>query len=586
MNSLFTYFTRLLVVSLFFSGIYFNEAEAQVLPPNLICVTNDTLQWEIPINTCGNFNAYRIFGSQSPTGPFAEIATIADPFETLFFHQAAGANIWYYYMETDADCMGHPTLQSDTLDNLIPLAGEIAYVTVNGNMVELAWNPSPSPEVFAYIISKETNMGTSIIDTVYTGTSYFDFDVIPEDRVESYFVTAIDRCGNASLVTNPHNTILLDYQNNGGCERYITLNWNAYQNWSSGLEKYNIYVSTDGGDYELAGSTASGITTFDLMDVSENSIYCFYIEAVENTTGITSRSNQICTSIDLVQPVTGLAFVNAKSISDNELQFSWVWDVNSTLTQTDILISTDMTNFSYLENYPIDLPLTNANSLIVQENTFTNSPTYYQIQTTDSCGVVMTSNTIGMVYLSGYSSGEAVNSLEWTPYVNELLDTVYYELFRLSTNVPERIATVAGDGTFSYTDLIDLSDPSQLESCYYIVARGTVTLPDGTILETASFSNTVCVFQNANLYIPNAFAPDGVNQIFKPILQFGNPRSYSMVIYDRWGGLVFQSEDIGQGWNGEKNGTPMPQGVYIFHIEMTKDNGEIIKKTGTVALIK
>lgn len=576
----------LLVILLVISWIGIQQANAQIVPPDLICVTNNTLQWEIPNNTCGNFIAYRIFGSQNEAGPYTQIATITNQFETTYFHDAAGSNTWYYYMETDADCLGHPTLQSDTLDNLIPLPPALSYVSVNGDIIEMEWMPSPSPEVFAYVISKETNTGTNIIDTIYTGTSYFDYNSSPDEQAETYFVTAIDRCGNSSLVVNPHNTIYLQNQINGSCERSITLNWNAYQNWNGGVEQYNIYVSIDGGDFEVTGNTDANTLTYNFENVLENSIYCFYIEAVEAGTGITSKSNQICASIDVTQPVVGLALTNAKVISDDEVQISWVWGVNSTIMQADITYWLNTDDVVQVENYPVTLPLTNANSSILQNTIFNQGQVFYQIVATDSCGVSVSSNQVGLVYLSGSSTGEGINHLQWTPYINELLDTVYYDLYRLATNVPEKIATLSSDQTLNFEDIIELSDPSQLESCYYVVARGFITLPDGTTLETSSFSNTICLFQDSKMFIPNAFAPDGVNQIFKPILQFGNPLSYSMVIYDRWGGAVFESKNIGIGWDGKKHGQPMPQGTYIFHIEMTKDSGEKFKKTGTVVLVR
>jgi gliding motility-associated-like protein len=71
-------------------------------------------------------------------------------------------------------------------------------------------------------------------------------------------------------------------------------------------------------------------------------------------------------------------------------------------------------------------------------------------------------------------------------------------------------------------------------------------------------------------YIPNAFTPDGDgrNDVFKPVLT--NPAftiySLQFTIYDRWGGEVFTSHDIGQGWDGTKNGKPCPEGAYVYRI--------------------
>jgi len=70
------------------------------------------------------------------------------------------------------------------------------------------------------------------------------------------------------------------------------------------------------------------------------------------------------------------------------------------------------------------------------------------------------------------------------------------------------------------------------------------------------------------LYIPNAFTPDGDgrNDVFRAIPSVNTISHFSMRVFDRWGGQVFESEDINQGWDGTKNGKPCPEGAYVFRI--------------------
>lgn len=83
---------------------------------------------------------------------------------------------------------------------------------------------------------------------------------------------------------------------------------------------------------------------------------------------------------------------------------------------------------------------------------------------------------------------------------------------------------------------------------------------------------------NIAFYIPNAFSPyneDGVNDVFKPSgigigLEEG---TFLMHIYDRWGKLVFQSEDIEDGWDGQVNGHNAAPGVYSYRIEVKYGDG-------------
>lgn len=66
-------------------------------------------------------------------------------------------------------------------------------------------------------------------------------------------------------------------------------------------------------------------------------------------------------------------------------------------------------------------------------------------------------------------------------------------------------------------------------------------------------------------FIPTAFTPnnDQLNDVFKPLL-YGPIQQYQFKIFDRWGKVVFQSEIIGEGWDGSVNGKQQNSGVYIW----------------------
>ena len=66
---------------------------------------------------------------------------------------------------------------------------------------------------------------------------------------------------------------------------------------------------------------------------------------------------------------------------------------------------------------------------------------------------------------------------------------------------------------------------------------------------------------STELFVPNVFSPnqDGRNDVFKP--RGTNLFEYNLRIYDRWGNLVFEADDIEDGWDGTFNGEPMNSGV-------------------------
>nr|HPH86706.1 gliding motility-associated C-terminal domain-containing protein [Ferruginibacter sp.] len=77
------------------------------------------------------------------------------------------------------------------------------------------------------------------------------------------------------------------------------------------------------------------------------------------------------------------------------------------------------------------------------------------------------------------------------------------------------------------------------------------------------------------IYVPNAFSPngDGINDIFK--IKFPNStfniQHLTLSIFDRWGGMVYTTDDVAVGWDGKKNGKNCPGGVYVYKIVFSVD---------------
>jgi gliding motility-associated-like protein len=102
------------------------------------------------------------------------------------------------------------------------------------------------------------------------------------------------------------------------------------------------------------------------------------------------------------------------------------------------------------------------------------------------------------------------------------------------------------------------------------------------------YSNPVTIYPRPVVYLPTAFSPDGniLNNIF--LAKGQNIVEFSMIIYNKWANVVFESSDINLGWNGNLSDetTPCPTGDYVYKI-IGKDNfGQIFEKTGSVLLLR
>jgi gliding motility-associated-like protein len=86
--------------------------------------------------------------------------------------------------------------------------------------------------------------------------------------------------------------------------------------------------------------------------------------------------------------------------------------------------------------------------------------------------------------------------------------------------------------------------------------------------------------------MPNAFTPGhfGQNGIIK-VQSFGIT-ALVFRIYNRWGQLVFETNDPNQGWDGTFRGNPQPMDVYAYTIETQFFDGTKTTRKGDITLIR
>jgi gliding motility-associated-like protein len=90
-----------------------------------------------------------------------------------------------------------------------------------------------------------------------------------------------------------------------------------------------------------------------------------------------------------------------------------------------------------------------------------------------------------------------------------------------------------------------------------------------------------------NLFVPNMFSPnaDGKNDF---LLVYGNHlNTVRLLIFNQWGQKIFETRNGNtNGWDGTAGGKPQPIGVYIYALEAKLDDGTVLKKKGSISLIR
>ena len=113
--------------------------------------------------------------------------------------------------------------------------------------------------------------------------------------------------------------------------------------------------------------------------------------------------------------------------------------------------------------------------------------------------------------------------------------------------------------------------------------NGCVSLP-------STFNVTLELCPQDLIYIPNTFTPDGNehNQTFAPVFTSGfDPYDFNMKIFNRWGEIVWETNDCKSTWDGTYNNSKCPDGPYIWVVRfgMVKTDGKK-EFSGNLTIIK
>ena len=162
---------------------------------------------------------------------------------------------------------------------------------------------------------------------------------------------------------------------------------------------------------------------------------------------------------------------------------------------------------------------------------------------------------------------QATNSLSWLLEDDECADEITrYNLYYQSDTSSE--FTLIEE----YIDRSELSrvftDSTNLAGCYYITAIDSIPYNNESLP-----SNIVCSDGCTPIYeLPNVFTPNnqGLNDIYTPILPFAFVTRIEITVFNRYGRIVFTTNDPMINWDGTyyESGEPVSDGVYFYTIKI------------------
>lgn len=455
--------------------------------------------------------------------------------------------------------------------------------------VSVEWEASKDPTVDLYILYIPDGDGWRDIYTF--GSETFNFNITNNSfKGLTYIVTAMDTLDGSDdreslLGENPHKAIEISLEFDP-CSRTNIINWTAYVGWEGKISAYQIYGGLAGGEMEDMGFVNPNTLTFSHHDVSYDTAYQYYIEAINPTDTSHSPIAEIQSGFPDSPDILRIDEVSV--LNNHSLELRFTADVDGPVNNFRILRSSG-------PDAPYSVVETIWNSSQPHMDYIDNVPTSgdsykYMVQSIykpESCtqDITVSNSNIGTSVLLESSVEAQIAMLNWTPYEDYLTGLSGYIVQRRSGGGEFIDMVNLGPETTSWQEpiesVINGYQPGEVQ--YKVLAMSMQVDGDDPGI---SASNIVSVFVETSMQVPNAFTPGrSSNYLFKPVIDFA-PSKYRMIIYDRGGRKLFETSDPSEGWDGTFNGADFAmEGVYVYFIQYTDYTGLSSTLSGNVTVI-
>ena len=281
--------------------------------------------------------------------------------------------------------------------------------------------------------------------------------------------------------------------------------------------------------------------------------------------------------------------------------YSYLWGNGDTTSTINNLIAGNYTlTIADTNDCKVDTNVVISNSTVVSTVTI-NDPT---ICSRNSVILIAIPSLTGGTY-KWLPGGEQTPSIKVSPLVTSDYSLVYTiagciakDTAIVTVNLSPKANISASSNTISTDDSVLISVTGGLS---YFWSNGSI---ENTIIMKPLNDTVYCVIASNNngcfdtaciqikvrgistLYVPNTFTPndDGINDVF--LVPYTNVEKFHLVIFNKWGNLLFETNDINVGWDGKYCGEFVPEGLYVYSIEAIGDDKVTYRKLGTVTVLR
>ncbi len=272
--------------------------------------------------------------------------------------------------------------------------------------------------------------------------------------------------------------------------------------------------------------------------------YCYFFIGVNTCNVVTDRGFRVCTQKELNAPIDSTYIITATVVDDKEVQVIWLRSGEADFGSYELYRASR----DGKQPYKIIATITNRDdSFYTDRDVLVDLESYcYKVRVLDRCGHVSNrSNRACTIVLKGDATGKPQYyfDLSWMEYDYWKGGVSDYVLERrVDTGTLRPLVALPHPG-FDYRD--NKLNYDWGGYFYRVKAREA---SGGYNAE--SNSNEIYLFQPPELYVPDAFTPNGdeMNDVWGTVPVF--VRDYHMMVFNRWGEKVFDSKNKKLQWPG------------------------------------
>ncbi|WP_375561335.1 gliding motility-associated C-terminal domain-containing protein [Bernardetia sp. OM2101] len=413
-----------------------------------------------------------------------------------------------------------------------------------------------------------TGNSFEIINAIPLGSTSFTIQNISPNAV--YRISVQDVCSNQTESSSLFYAADVFLR---GEENYIDINWTRVTAIDdTEFVKYRLYKLSKDGNV-IYDSTDVNFTTISDEDIACKVTYCYQLET-EFVSGLQIISPKRCilaASNALPPPVFD---VYASFTPTGQTVFSWSYPVGllgAVVTGAKITRKND----AGIENvYTVN----SADSIFEDRAVDIEAAPYcYSISYTNACDLTSEPSPFIcpiIIRMEGNTSEkEGTLYFDWTAFEGEVTSNYTFEQTDSIGKQPFNIQSVSSSGTYS----IDIG--SQLNQTSYIRIRADLG-------DSVTYSNTIRIDFNSFINFPNVFTPNGDNLNDTYGVESKFIKKFDMIIFNKWGEGVFQTNNIGQRWDGRYRNGLAPSGEYTVKIVATDQRNRKYVFTEMVKLMR